>query len=193
MTNTPPVTIDPAVDQYLSTMDGPQRATLDTLRATIRNVVPHADECISYGLPAFALGGKAIAGYAGFAKHCSYFPMSGGVLGQAGDAVAAYEISKGALKFDIGTKLPVPLIRRLIRLRLAEISDVKNGTRIDYYDDGQIKAIGKMASGELHGAWKWFRQDGTLMREGSFRKGQKVGTWTTWERDGSQVKVTEFA
>ena len=71
MTNTPPVTIDPAVDQYLSTMDGPQRATLDTLRATIRNVVPHADECISYGLPAFALGGKAIAGYAGFAKHCS--------------------------------------------------------------------------------------------------------------------------
>ena len=61
-------------------MKGEKRAALDKLRKTIRAVVPKAEECISYGIPAFRLDGRIVAGFAATAKGCSYFPFSGSTL-----------------------------------------------------------------------------------------------------------------
>jgi hypothetical protein len=52
------------IDQYLGTLDEPKRATLARLRDTIVAIVPDAEQCISYGMPAFKLRGKTIAGFA---------------------------------------------------------------------------------------------------------------------------------
>lgn len=175
------------VDEYLATLDPPARTTLERVRATLAKVVPHAEECIKYGMPAVALDGKGVAGYAAFADHCSYFPMSGAVLDVAGDLVEGYTVSKGGLQFPIGARLPVALVRRLVRLRLDEISSVENGRRAEYYDDGQLKASGSMKDGALHGHWKWYRKDGTLSRVGQFSRGAQVGTWETWDRNGTRV------
>jgi uncharacterized protein YdhG (YjbR/CyaY superfamily) len=49
------------IDQYLGTLDEPKRATLAQLRDTIVVIVPDAEQCISYGMPAFKLRGKTIA------------------------------------------------------------------------------------------------------------------------------------
>ena len=68
------------IDAYLTTVKGEKRLALDKLRKTIRAVVPKAEECISYRLPAFRLDGKVIAGFCATTKGCSYFPFSGRTL-----------------------------------------------------------------------------------------------------------------
>jgi len=143
-------------------------------------------------MPAFTPGGKGVVGYAAFKDHCSYLPMSGAVLERAGDAVAGYETSKGGIRFGADERLPTGLIRRLVKLRIEEISAVANGRRCEYYGDGRLKAEGRMKDGQLHGHWKWYRQDGTLMRAGQFANGDRVGAWTTWDRDGTNSKTTQF-
>jgi len=82
---------------------------------------PEATETISYGVPAFQVEGKAVAGFAFFKAHCSYFPHSSTVLSAMGDAVDGYETSKGTIKFGIDTPLPRALVERLVATRLLEI------------------------------------------------------------------------
>ena len=110
-----------AVERYLADIAQPSRAALDALRATLRSLMPQADECLKYGMPAFAVRGKGVAGYAAFASHCGYFPMSGSVLERAGDAVDGYVVSKGGLQFPLDGRLPEGLVRTLVELRLSEI------------------------------------------------------------------------
>jgi uncharacterized protein YdhG (YjbR/CyaY superfamily) len=182
------------VDAYLANLAPHQRDALTVVRATLRTVLPRADECIKYGMPAVALDGKGIAGYAAFKEHWSYFPMSGSVLEVAGDVVSRYQrtTTNGGLKLGFGERLPVSVVRRLVKLRMAELGDVENGRRTEYYNDGQRKAVGPMRDGQMHGNWKWFRQDGTLMRSGQFASGAKVGTWTTFDRSGAPTKTTTY-
>jgi hypothetical protein len=143
-------------------------------------------------MPAVVLDAKGVAGYAAFKQHCGYFPMSSGVLTAAGPAVAAYPVSKGGLRFPVDRPLPVSLVRRLVRLRLEEISAVDHGPRTEYYDDGTVRAAGRMKDGELHGDWRWYRRDGSLCRRGRFRWGVREGTWESWDRDGHLVRTTEL-
>lgn len=185
----PPAEASP-VDGYLAGLDAAPRACLDALRSTLRTVLPHAEEAIKYAMPAMVLDGVAVAGYAAFRDHCGYFPMSGSVIDAAGDAIDRFPRSKGGFRFGFEERLPVALVRRLVKLRLAELAAVTNGTRREYYDDGQAKAVGPMKAGALHGSWQWFRRDGTLLRTGQFSHGREVGTWTTWNRDGTAAKVT---
>jgi uncharacterized protein YdhG (YjbR/CyaY superfamily) len=174
-----------AVEAYLAAQPEPQQRTLRSVRATLVKLLPHAEECIKYGVPALALGGKGVAGYAGFAKHCAYLPMSGSVIESAGSALDGYTVSKGAVQFPIDRPLPAALLRRLVRLRLDEAGAVTDGKRVEYFDDGRVKAEGAMKAGELHGAWRWYRKDGSLLRTGSFRHGEQTGTWQTYDADGN--------
>ncbi|MEQ8279059.1 MAG: DUF1801 domain-containing protein [Deltaproteobacteria bacterium] len=110
------------VDAYLAKLDDAPRASLEKLRATILKIVPDAEEGIAYGMPAFKVNGKAVAGFGAFKKHLSYFPHSGTVLEAVGDAVAKYETSKGTLKFPVDKPLPKALVQKLIRARQRELS-----------------------------------------------------------------------
>ncbi len=183
------------VDAYLAKTPEPQRRTLAALRKTIRAALPYAEETVAYGLPCFKVDGKGIAGFAAFTDHCSYFPMSGSVLGVLEKAVAAYVVSKGALQFPVHKTLPVGLVKKLIKARLAETSaPPKNGTgpARTYYDNGVLQSQGSLKGGAKHGSWKWFRKDGTLMRSGQFKAGKQVGIWRTWDTKGRLVKETAF-
>jgi uncharacterized protein YdhG (YjbR/CyaY superfamily) len=108
------------IDAYLATVKGEKRVALDKLRRTIRAVVPKAEECISYTIPAFRLEGKIVAGFAATAKGCSYFPFSGSTLRTLAQEVADYEQTKSSLHFDPGKPLPATLVRKLIKARIAE-------------------------------------------------------------------------
>ena len=111
------------IDEYLAELPEPKLATLQRLRETIREVVPDATETIAYGMPAFKLDGKVIAGFAAFRHHLSYLPHSGSVLGTLPDEMAAYEQSAGALHFAIDKPLPKTLVRKLIAARRREIRE----------------------------------------------------------------------
>jgi uncharacterized protein YdhG (YjbR/CyaY superfamily) len=113
--------MDSSVDRYLAEAPSPHRATLEVIRATLRELLPDAVEELSYGMPSFNVGGKAVAGYAYFKNHCSYFPHSGSVLPELGDDLNGYEWSKGTLKFPIDEPLPRPLLERLVGTRLDEL------------------------------------------------------------------------
>lgn len=180
------------VDAHLSKAPEPQRSTLTALRATLRKVLPHADEMLKYGMPCFVVHGFGVAGYDAFKQHCSYFPMSGSVLSTIAEFPVGVAVSKGTLQFPVDRPLPLALVRKLVAVRLAEIGDVSDGKRHDFYPDGTLKAVGGMKDGRPHGAWKWFRQDGSLMRSGRFRAGEQIGTWETWHRDGHLVKATKY-
>ncbi|UDY37261.1 DUF1801 domain-containing protein [Dermatobacter hominis] len=162
------------VDEYLAGVPEPQRSTLAALRTTLRRVLPGAEECIKYGMPAFALDGQGVAGFASAKHHCGYFPFSSTVLTTAGDAVDGYRTSKGGLQFPVDRPLPVGLVRTLVKLRIAELGAVTDGVRREYFADGQLKAEGPMRSGEPHGTWRWYRKDGTVLRTGQFRDGEQV-------------------
>ena len=110
------------IDEYLANLDEPKRTTLQQLRQTIRSVLPQAEEGISYGLPAFRLQGKVIAGFAAFKNHLSYLPHSGSVFAEMPDDVAGYVTSKGALQFPIDRPLPKALVKKLITIRLKQVS-----------------------------------------------------------------------
>ena len=115
------------IDRHLKKFSGAQLETLQHLRETILSIVPNAKETISYGMPAFEVDGKVIAGFEGFKKHCSYFPHSGSVLEELESFPEWCEVSKGTLKFPIGKKLPKSLVRRLIAVRRKQIAEKQNG------------------------------------------------------------------
>ena len=109
------------VDEFLANLDEPKRTALQQLRQTIQSIVPEAEEGISYGMPAYRLRGKVIAGFAAFKNHLSYLPHSGSVLAEIPDDVAGYVTSKGALQFPIDRPLPKALVKKLIAIRLRQV------------------------------------------------------------------------
>jgi uncharacterized protein YdhG (YjbR/CyaY superfamily) len=108
------------IDQYISNLLEPKRTTLATLRQTIADILPDADQGMSYGAPAFKVQGQTVAGFAAFKNHLSYLPHSGSVFPQLADELQGYSTSLGALRFDVGQPLPAPLVAKLIAVRLRE-------------------------------------------------------------------------
>ena len=109
------------IDNYLAGVDEPKRSTLEQLRRSIHAVVPDAEECISYGMPAFKVQGKTVAGFAAFKNHLSYLPHSGSVLPNLAADLAGYEGTKGSLHFPTDEPLPAAIVNKLVGARLREL------------------------------------------------------------------------
>jgi uncharacterized protein YdhG (YjbR/CyaY superfamily) len=180
------------VEEYLAGVGEPHRSTLLATRATLRSILPRADEAMKYGMPTFLVCGKSIASYAAFKAHCTFFPHSGEVVTRAGKAIAAYGTSKGGVRFPADRPLPKAIVKRLVRLRLDELGDTTDGKRFELYDDGTVRAAGSMKAGRLHGAWRFYRKDGSLMRAGAFRHGEQTGAWQTFDARGRVVTTRQF-
>jgi len=108
------------IDGYLAGVEEPMRSTLQRLRESILRVIPEAGEGISYGMPAFRVSGKVVAGFAAFKNHLSYLPHSGSVLDDLGDELAGYSMTKGSLHFAVDEPLPDDLVAKLVACRLRQ-------------------------------------------------------------------------
>jgi uncharacterized protein YdhG (YjbR/CyaY superfamily) len=119
MRRTPANSRKPAtVDEYLAAVpDDQKRAALQTLRRTIKAALPRAEECISYGLPAFRYEGRMVAWYGAAKNHCSFYP--GGVVDAFKDDLTKYETSKGTIRFTPDEPLPATLVKKLLKARIA--------------------------------------------------------------------------
>jgi uncharacterized protein YdhG (YjbR/CyaY superfamily) len=109
-----------SIHTYLAVLPTGQREALEKLRNTIHALVPNAEECISYSMPAFRVDGRVVAGFLATSKGCSYYPFSGRTLATLATEVAGYGQTKGALHFDPKRGLPKTLVRKLLSTRLAE-------------------------------------------------------------------------
>ena len=108
------------IDTYLAALDEPGRSALEQLRRSILAVIPDAEQCISYGMPAFKVQGKTVAGFAAFKNHLSYLPHSGSVLETLGEQMSGYQGTKGSLHFPKDEPLPASLVEKLVRTRMRE-------------------------------------------------------------------------
>ena len=110
------------IDHYLSDLDEPKRSTLEALRRTILEIIPEAEQGISYRVPAFRVRGKTVAGFAAFKNHLAYLPFSGSVLGQFAHELDGYTMTKSSLHFPVDRPLPEALVRKLVAARLTDAS-----------------------------------------------------------------------
>jgi uncharacterized protein YdhG (YjbR/CyaY superfamily) len=111
------------IDEYLAGQDAESRAALEKVRRAILAVAPKAEECISYGMPAFRLHGKLIAGFRATANHCSFHPMSGTTLATLRAELSEYDTSPGTIRFSARDPLSATLVRKLVKARLEEIAE----------------------------------------------------------------------
>jgi uncharacterized protein YdhG (YjbR/CyaY superfamily) len=112
------------VDEYLARVPEPARRTLEKMRSTIRSVVPRdATETISYRIPAFRHN-VVLVWYAAFADHVSLFPTSS-VIEAFKDELAEFKSSKGTIHFPTDKPLPIALIKRIVKARVAQVESKK--------------------------------------------------------------------
>lgn len=105
------------IDEYLQGLEEPKRSTLARLRETILEVLPEAEQGMSYGLPAFKVRGRTIAGFAAFKHHLSYLPHSGSVFPELAAELEGFQRSSGALRFGVDEPLPRDLVQKLVEVR----------------------------------------------------------------------------
>jgi uncharacterized protein YdhG (YjbR/CyaY superfamily) len=112
------------VDEYLSAFPPKTKSVLKQFRNTIREVAPHAEEVISYNIPAFKLNGLLVW-YAGYGEHIGFYP-TGSPIKVFKNELAKYKTSKGAIQFPLEKPIPVSLVKKIVRFRIRE-----NMERID--------------------------------------------------------------
>jgi uncharacterized protein YdhG (YjbR/CyaY superfamily) len=107
------------IDQYLAPLSEDKRAALQKLRKAIQSAAPKAEECISYQIPTFRLDGRMLVSFGAATKHCAFYP---GALPIAthGAELAAYDTSKGTIRFPADRPLPSTLVRKLVKIRIAQ-------------------------------------------------------------------------
>jgi uncharacterized protein YdhG (YjbR/CyaY superfamily) len=104
------------VDEYVATFPAEVRALLEQVRATIRGVLPDADEIITYDIPTFVLDGHPVIYFAGWKHHISLYPVPGGDAAY-GEASATYVSGRGTLRFPLARPIPFDLVARTAELQ----------------------------------------------------------------------------
>jgi len=108
------------IDEYLAALSDDKRAALEKLRKTIRAAAPKADESISYQVPSFRLNERMLVGFGATANHCAFYLLSSSTVDAHGDELKNYDTSKGTIRFQADKPLPVALVRKLVKARIAE-------------------------------------------------------------------------
>ncbi|PYP09614.1 MAG: hypothetical protein DMD59_08275 [Gemmatimonadetes bacterium] len=106
---------------YFRSTPSNARAALKRIRAAIRAAAPGAQEAFSYRIPAFRLDGRPLVWYAAFQNHCSLYPMTGAIRRKLATALKGYEVSKGTVRLPLAKPIPVGLVKKLVRARIAEM------------------------------------------------------------------------
>src|SRR5258708_1610694 len=107
------------IDEYLARLSDEQRVALEKLRKAIKSAAPSAEECISYDIPGFRLGGRLLVSFGAAANHCAFYPGAHPVNAHV-DELQGYDASKGTIRFPVDRPLPATLVRKLVRTRVAE-------------------------------------------------------------------------
>lgn len=107
------------IDEYLGPLGNEQRSALEKLRRAIKSAAPEAEECISYRIPTFKLGGRMLVSFGAWTKHCAFYAGDFPIEAHE-DELKAYDTSKGTIRFHADRPLPAVLVKKLVKTRVAE-------------------------------------------------------------------------
>jgi uncharacterized protein YdhG (YjbR/CyaY superfamily) len=114
------------IEEYLANVKPDHRKTLQKLRRTIQIAAPKAEECISYGIPAFSLNGRLLVFFAAWSNHCAFYPGSVATLKNFRNELRNFRTGKGTIRFSPDKPLPTALVKKLVEMRIAENNDRTN-------------------------------------------------------------------
>ena len=105
------------VDEYLASFPPDVQEILAKVRERILDVVPGAEEKISYGIPTVSLGGRHLVYFAGWKHHVGIYPVprADGALEQE---IAPYRAAKDSLHFPYTKPIPYDLIEKVAEFLL---------------------------------------------------------------------------
>lgn len=117
------ITMPPeTVAAYIAAQPKATQSALRRLRAIIRKAVPKAEECLSYQMPTYKLGGRVVIHFAGWKEHVALYPGAGHVVAALKAELKPYAVSKGTIRFPLAEPLPEKLIAKIAKGRAQEVT-----------------------------------------------------------------------
>lgn len=107
--------MDNKVSEYIAKQKLPQKEILIKIRELIKELIPEAEEKMSYGAPAFRLDNKQVL-YAAFKEHVGIYPEPE-IIEEFKEELKDYETTKGTIKFKLDKPIPYDLIKKIIRFK----------------------------------------------------------------------------
>ena len=111
------------IDEYIQTFPKDIQEILEVIRQTIKEVIPEAEELISYQIPAFKLDGSYVIYFAGWKNHVSLYPVTDEVKEKFKKEISSYKTSKGTIQFPLDEPMPLKLITKITKLKVKENSE----------------------------------------------------------------------
>ena len=105
-------------DAYIAAQPATIKEVLELIRGTIKKAAPQAEETISYSMPAFKQNG-ILVWYAAHSKHIGFYPRASGIEAFKPE-LSKYTVSKGTIQFPYDKPLPIALIAKIVKFRVAE-------------------------------------------------------------------------
>jgi uncharacterized protein YdhG (YjbR/CyaY superfamily) len=109
-----------SVDGYIAALPDERRAVMAEMRRVVNAAAPEATEVISYKMPALRSHGQFLVSYDAFKRHYSLVPASDAVVTGLGAEIEPYLAGKGTIRFPADQPLPLDLITRIVKIRVAE-------------------------------------------------------------------------
>ena len=135
------------VERLYKTNLSPQRETMLAMRKIILEIIPNAEEVISYGMPAFKVDGNVVAGLLSHKNHVGFYPFSGSVLGNFKSDLKNYKQTKSALHIPIDKPLSKSLLKKLLKARISLCPVQRGEVDLNKYEklDGVWRDLGLAA------------------------------------------------
>jgi len=108
-----------SIDEYIDSFPEDVQKIMKQLRETIKAAAPKAEEKISYQMPTFTLNGTYLVYFAGWKTHIAFYGAPRGNV-EFKEDLSAYETGQGTLKFPLDKPIPLKLIAKIVKFRVAE-------------------------------------------------------------------------
>lgn len=111
------------VEEYINGAPEGARGKLREVRTAIRGAAPGAVESISYGMPGYDKGRVC---WFGLSKRHIGLYIRPPIIARNKKILAGYETTKSAVHLPLDKKMPVALIKRLVRARMKLNGETSN-------------------------------------------------------------------
>lgn len=137
---------------YLKAQPKEVRAILAQVVAAIEKAAPKATPTIAYQMPTWKLNGTALLHLGGWKSHWSLYPATPAVIAALGASQGTFEVEKGTLRFPLEAKVPVALIAKVAKARVAELTPSTQNNPLKRTRAIAKKAVAKKAVAKKAGA-----------------------------------------